>query len=211
MFTHDSPPPVVKKRLSFLSVLVMCITTIIVTAIVSGSGVLVYGVRMIDRKADTLPKLVAQVAESLPALYDALPPAIVDAVDDERAPEYLANLKIKVQLRGDADRWGRRRAVVEVENTGDETVSLLTMRIVALDGDGEPLGEERTWAASPIQMDNSWRGPILPHTTRRFVVRCREDEEVSSVSHEVTDIRVWRGYEDEAGKDDDGNVAKVRA
>lgn len=207
MFTHDAPPPIIKKRMSFFSVGLLCLTAIIVTVTFCVSGVAMYGLHIVDKKADTLPALVATVAEKLPALYDALPPALVDAVDDERAPDYLSQLKIKVRLGDEDDNWGGRRAIVEVENTGDSTVSMLTLRIVNMDKNGEPVGEERTWAASPLQMDGSWRGPILPHATRKFVVRCHHAADVASVSHEVTDIRLWKGPQE---VDDDAESASAR-
>jgi len=210
MFNHDAPPPVVKKRMSFLSVALLCGTSIVITTILTAGGLAGYGLRFVDHKTETLPALIAQVAEKLPQIYDALPPALVDAMDDERRPEYRDQLRVSVRLGEVSDPWGGRRAIVEVENKGEDTVNLLSMRIVSLDKRGEPLDEQCTWAATPLQMDDSWRGPLLPRSRRQFSVRCRDAEDAASVSHEITEIRVWRGCEEDAEEDDEASVRARR-
>lgn len=192
----DGGTMVVRKRLSFLSVAFICLTAIIVTTVVTASGVAVYGIRMLDAKTETLVGLVREAAGSLPEFRESLPPALADTLDDVRRPDYVKELDISVRLAG-IDRRGRARAVVEVANRGDEVVSLLSMRVVGLDDEGDPLIERNTWAATPLQIDDDWRGPILPNETRRFPVRfCRGNEEVVGLTHEITDIRLWRGSGD---------------
>lgn len=203
----DNPPQIINKRMSFPSVLIVCVTSIVITAVVSTAGVGVYGLRIVDRKSDGLVSFLGQLTDKLPQLRDALPPALQDAMDDERRPDYRANLRVSVTLVGEADRRHRRRAAVEVENKGDETISLLTMRIVALDKDGNPVGERQTWAVSPLQMDGDWRGPLLPHETRRFSVKGFDVEDAASVSHEITDLRVWCGYDESQDKPSKGVMA----
>lgn len=203
----DNPPQIINKRMSFLSVLVVCVTTIIITAIVSTAGVGVYGLRIVDRKSDGLVSFLGQVTDHLPELRDALPPALQDAMDDERCPEYRDKLRVAVTLTDEDDRPHWRRACVEIENKGDETVSLLTLRIVALDKDGNPVAERQTWAASPLQLNGDWRGPLLPHQTRRFSMRGFDVDDADSVSHEITDIRVWCGYDESQEAPDKGVMA----
>ncbi|MEK6643751.1 MAG: hypothetical protein AABZ08_07560 [Planctomycetota bacterium] len=206
----DTPPPVVQKRMSFLSVSAICATAVIITTIVSGAGLGVYGLRFIDRKSDSLVGLMGQISEHLPEFRDSLPPAILDAMDDERRPEYRDNLRISVKLvESDESRHGR--TVVEIENKGDQTVSLLTMRIVGLDKNGDPVLERKTWAASPMQLDGDWRGPLLPKETRRFSIRHYDNDDVVTMTHEITDLRVWCGYDAAQDTENKGLVALTKA
>lgn len=204
----DTPPTIIHKRMSFFSVLAISFTAVLITVILSVAGIGVYGLRIVDRRADGLVGLIGQMADKLPEIRDALPPAIVDAIDDERRPDYLSNLRVSVKLVNDEDRRHRSRAAVEVENKGDETVSLLTMRVVSLDKNGDPLNERQTWVASPIQMEGDWRGPLLPHETRRFSVRYFDADNVSCLTHEMTEIRVWRGYDPGQVNDSKGLAAR---
>jgi hypothetical protein len=151
--------------------------------------------RLVDKKADGLIGLVAETAKVLPEVREALPPALTDAIDDERRVEYRRNLDVAVRLVDREERHGRStgRAMVEVTNTGDEVVSLLSMRLVGLDDDGNAVMERQTWAATPLQIEDEWRGPLLPHETRRFSVWCYRVGDTAEVTHEITDLRVWRG------------------
>lgn len=184
---------VVRKRLSFFSVLAISLAAIIVTTIVSASGIAVYGLRLVDKKTDGLIGLVGAAATSLPELREALPPVLADAINDVRRADYLDDLKVSVHLGSEESGQRYRRAVVEVENQGEEIVSLLSMRIVGLDEDGDPVDERLTWAATPIQLGDEWRGPLFPHKTRRFPVRCSFDRRTVKLTHDITDVRVWRG------------------
>ena len=207
---NEPPPPIIHKRMSFLAVSAICLTSIIITAVVSAAGLGVYGLRILDRKSDGLVGLVGNLAKQLPELRDSLPPALYDAIDDERHPEYRSNLRVSVKRVADDQRDRYCRAVVEVENKGDQTISMLTLRIVALDKNGEPISERKTWVASPIQLEDDWRGPILPKETRRLVVRYFDAEETASFSQEVTEIRTWAGYEITQDDDNKGLVALGR-
>ncbi|HUN82089.1 MAG TPA: hypothetical protein VMV81_11350 [Phycisphaerae bacterium] len=193
---NEPPPPVIQKRMGFLSVTAICLTSIIITAVVSTAGLGVYGLRVVDKKSDNLVGMLGDLAKQLPELRDSLPPALFDAIDDERHPEYRSNIRVTVKRVADEKRDSFCRAVVEVENKGDDTISMLTLRIVALDKNGEPITERKTWVASPIQLDDDWRGPILPKETRRFAVRYFDADETASFSQEVTEIRTWRAYDD---------------
>lgn len=188
---RDSGTTVVRKRLSCISVLILSLTAIIVTVVVSAAGIAVYGLNVLDQKTDTLVGLVGEVAMALPELREALPPALADAMDDVRSPEYVDQLDVDVRVTGE-DRWGRRRCVVQVMNTGDKVVSMLSMRVVGLDADGGLVFERNTWAATPIQVEDEWRGPLLPNETRRFSLWNGPEDNASEVTHEITDIRTWK-------------------
>jgi hypothetical protein len=196
---HAASPTVIRKRLSFPSVLVLSIALIAMTVIVSASGIAIYGLRVVDQKADSIIGFAGSAISNLPEFRAALPAALADALNDERRPGYLEDLRISVRLREDNRYDGRHRAVVEVENQGDEIVSLLSMRIIGLDDEGDPSVERNTWAATPLQIDHEWRGPLLPRETRRFSVGCLRGRGTVTAAYEVTDIRVWRGGDPETG------------
>lgn len=177
--------------MGFMSVAALGLSSVLVTAIVCGTGITMYGLRVLDQKSDNLVDLVHEAAKSLPEIRAALPPALADAIDDVRAPEYRDELAISTDLGEKQDRWGYRRATVKVENRGDKTVSLLSMRIVGLDKTGEPASEANVWAATPIQIEDDWRGPLLPRETRRVVVRAFCGDEVRTIEPEITEIRTW--------------------
>jgi hypothetical protein len=215
MYRHqpDVGATVVKRRMGFASSLVWGLTGIIVTTIVAASGIAIYALRMVDHRADGAVGLVSQILEALPDYAAALPPALADAIDDVRRPEYRSQLAITTKLLPREARearetrgWREGRTVasasVEVRNNGDETVSLLSMRLVGLDEEGQAVEERCTWAATPIQVEDEWRGPLLPGETRRFVVRWWAAAPMAKVTHEVTDVRVWCGPRE----DDDADV-----
>jgi hypothetical protein len=203
---HEAPPQIIQKRMSFFSVLALSVTAFLITVVVSAAGIGIYSLRIVDRKADGLVGLVGEVAKNLPDLRDALPPALIDAMDDERRPDYLKQMAIQVRLVEDEDRPSRRRIIVEVENKGDEVVSMMTLRLIGMDKNGDPVTEHRTWVASPLQLDGDWRGPLLPHETRRFSIRCYDGDRLASMSHETTDIRLWCGYESDMQTDEPKEV-----
>lgn len=182
-----------KKPHSFLAVAAFGVCAVLMTAIVSGVGLAAYGLRVVDKKSDGIVGLIEQTARSLPEIRAALPPALADTLDDVRQPDYRDSLQVTVKESAKSDRWGGRKIGVVVENHGDRMISLLSMRIVGTDEDGTPVTERSIWAASPIQIDNDWRGPLMPHETRRLVVYCRDAEQATKYSSEITEVRVWQG------------------
>ncbi len=211
MFQHDQGAPVIRRRMGFFSVTIMSLSAVIITAIVCASGLGLYSLGIIDAKADSVTGLVEETLRQLPELRAALPPVLADAWDDVRSPEYLSNVAIMVHPSQTSDRYGRRRAVVKVENTGDRVISLLSMRIVGVDEAGDPVSECNTWAATPIQADeDEWRGPLMPHETRKFIVRYYCDDAGVDYEHEVTELRVWQpGGVDDAPETDTATTAVV--
>ncbi len=190
---NDSGATVVRKPYSFLAVAAFGLSGVLITAIVCASAIGLYGLRVVDRKADGLIGLVGDAAGKLPELRAALPPALFDAIDDVRSPEYVQSLKVTSSLAPTQDRWGRRRVAIEVENHGEQVVSLLSMRVLGLDEDGDAVDERNVWAATPIQLEDDWRGPILPGETRRLLAWCDDHSKIAGVAHEITEVRVWDG------------------
>ncbi|RIK62512.1 MAG: hypothetical protein DCC65_17255 [Planctomycetota bacterium] len=197
---HDSGAHVVKKPMGFLAVSALGFSAVLVTALVSVTGLAVYGIRVVDKKTGNLMELVQETAKTLPEIRAALPPALADALDDVRVPEYRDSLLVSTKLSEGTDRWGYHKATVEVENTGDQTVSLLSMRLVGLDGDGDPSAEYNVWAATPLQIEDEWRGPLLPRETRRFVIRGFPEKSVTQVVPEITEVRLWNAAKTEGAE-----------
>jgi hypothetical protein len=201
MFTDHAGAPV--RRMSFFSVALICGTAVLITLLVSATGVVVYGLRIVDSKADNIGELVNDTLKSLPEIRESLPPALSDAINDVRRPDYLAQLDIKTRLGESQDlRHGKkfRRVFVDITNNGDQVVSLMTMRVMGLDENGEAIECWSTYPATPLQLDNDWRGPLLPKETRKYSFRHVSDdgEEIVKVDTEVTEVRVWKGAEDNA-------------
>ena len=193
MFNHDPGTTVVHKRMSFFSVLAVGVTTVVVTVIACASGLAVFGLRLADRKSDSVIGLVQQVTGNLPELQHTLPPALADALNDERRPVYADELKVAVRLSKRESRGRLSPAIVEVENKGDQIVSLLSMRVVSVDEGGDATQERSVWVSTPLQVGNHWRGPLLPHETRRLLVWGFDRSQIAQLTHEITDLRIWRG------------------
>ena len=180
---------------SFLSSLVLGSSLVVVTLIVSVTTVVVYGMNVIDRKTGNVFELAGATVQSLPELIDSLPPVLADLIDDQRRPDYADQLDVSVRL---ADVRGSKgvRPVVLVHNRGDEVVSLMSMRIVILNGRDEPITEINEWGATPIAADHQWRGPLLPGAKRHFAAGRRFhgknlQRDGLRVEFEITDVRVW--------------------
>ena len=203
------PPPVIHKKRGFFSTLVTGVTTIVVTVIVSGAGITLYGMNMLDRKTDSVFDVVRAGASNLPELVESLPPMLADVVNHERMPAYAEQLDVKAYVRAGGESRRGTRPIIEVRNLGDEVVSLLSMRVVVIDEDGDPVAEWNEYVATPVAIeDDDWRGPLLPNTgPRKFAShRLRSDGDLSgyTIECQITDVRVWRPA---AGKETSPEVA----
>jgi hypothetical protein len=200
----DTPAVIVKKG-GFLSSLASGLFGLLITAVICAAGVGIYGLNVVDRKIDValglsdhVLALVGDVASGAKQWKDILPPALADAIDDERAGDYEDDLDVSVRLVP-ADRGDHARAVFEIANHGDRVVSLLALNVVVEDEDGVPLFDFRTYAATPLALDDShWRGPIRPGQTRKFVESLlapihgwRGRPALKDVSVEIVDLRVF--------------------
>lgn len=190
MFTGGNT--IIRKRLSFFSVAALGLTTVVVSLIVAGSALAFRAMAIVDTKADTLTALVTDVMRTLPEIREALPPALADAIDDVRQPDYLEHVRIDARMV-ESDSRGYSRSVIKIANEGDEVISLLSLRIVGLDAGETPVWEESTWGATPIQIEDDWRGPLMPGTTRTIPLRTWSRNQAATLQCEVTDVRVWRG------------------
>lgn len=182
--------PIIVKR-GFFSTLAYGVSAVLVTAIICGTGVAVYGLSIADRKSDNLTTFATNLVSSVPELVEALPPWLSDALHDRREPAYRSNLDIQATMVKDYGDWSR--PVVTVTNRGSEIVSVLALRVVLVDEAGRVVEEEVTYAATPLACHDEWPGPILPGETRRYRVREHVRESGLTPQIEVTEVRVWDG------------------
>jgi hypothetical protein len=184
---------VAPKRMSFLTATALGLSMIASVALVCGSGITIYGIRVIDKKTDSVAGLGRTLLEDLPRFRELLPPALSDAIDDVRRPDYTSQLKVSARVTTNT-RWADRvRPVVEVQNLGDEVVSLLAVRVVLLDEGDVPVAEWTEYVATPIAVPEEWRGPIQPGETRRVLLSLSRVplEGRFEVTTEIGDLRVW--------------------
>ena len=194
MFGNNSPQ-VARSGRSFFSTLVLGGSLVVVTLIGSATVLAVYALNIVDRKTGNVFEFAEVAVQSVPDLIESLPPVLADLIDDERRPEYAEQLDVSVKL-ADAGGYKGVRPVVLVHNRGDEVVSLMSMRIVILNDQGDPVSEFNEWGATPIAADRDWRGPLLPGATRRFTAGWRSyrdklQRDSLRVEYEITDVRIW--------------------
>ena len=128
-----------KRRMSVFTATALGISAIVITCVVSASSIAVYGMYVIDRKTDTLLGAVETLVDELPALRAALPPALADAINDERRPDYRDQLQIEVDVQRDTGHSRRATTSISVVNQGDRVISTLALRLVLLDQQGKPV------------------------------------------------------------------------
>ena len=173
--------------------------------IASGTAVVLYAMNIIDTKAARALGFAETAFHTtlsgLPDLLESLPPVISDLLNDRRAPEYAAKLDIDVRFVAD-ERSGRIRPVMTITNNGDQVVSMLAVRVAALGAERLPIREWTEVVATPIAIDDDWRGPLMPGATRYVVLssgwRGISIEKVAEItgSVEISDVRLWRPSED---------------
>lgn len=176
-------------------------------AIASGAMVLLYGLRVAETQVSHVLGLAGDTLGNLPEVIESLPPSLTELLNDRRAPEYAGNIEVSAVFRRDG-KTDRLHPVLTVTNNGDKVVSLLTVRVVALDSDGVALRDWTQVVATPIGVDHDWPGPLLPRMPRHMVVNggCGHyfatvegvGEKVDfQAAIEIADVRVWLGAEKE--------------
>jgi hypothetical protein len=183
------------RHMSPLTALFIGIFFVGAVSIAAASSIVLYGMRIADTRITDVLGLAGNTIEGLPDLINSLPPAIGDVLNDRRAPKYAANLDVDVNAIAD-ERSGGIRPVVTVRNNGDEVVSMLVVRVAALSSSGVPLRDWTQVVATPIAIEDEWRGPIMPNATRHVVLsRCYGQPVIPADSvtlvHEISEIRVW--------------------
>jgi len=189
------PSCITYRKHTFLSSAAMGLSAIVITLILSGTGVLVYGIHLASEKSERVISLAQGAVRGLPMLTESLPPVLSDMLDDRRQPDYSNALAITAKLTTAPGPYDGTRTAIEIVNNGSEVVSLLSLRVLLLDEHGRLISEDQEWAATPFAADHEWRGPIMPGS-RRYFVSGRRLHDVSLVDElrpevEITELRVW--------------------
>lgn len=189
---NPSPTVVVKKG-GFFSALVTGLFTFLTVSVVCATGLGIIALKTFnpERFAELGRKLLADP----PQWAEILPPALADAISDRRAFEYAENVEVQVSLRRSEGHDRYADLVVEVHNSGPETVSLLAMNVRLEDHEGVPERQLVAYAATPIAIDRGeWFGPLMPGVTRKFertVWTEGHDLEGLRAVAELSDLRVF--------------------
>ncbi|MHC4680399.1 MAG: hypothetical protein ACYTEK_17060 [Planctomycetota bacterium] len=198
-------PKITYRRHTFLSALALGVSAIAIALIISCTVVIIYGLHFAGEKSERLVSLVEDAVRGLPTLQKSLPPVFADILDDHRQPAYSSQLEITAKTTPSPEQSGRARTSITIVNNGPEVVSLLSLRIVVLNGVGEVLSESNEWAATPFAADHDWPGPLMPGSRRYFscshsTSRVMSMEEMAT-EVEITDIRIWSGAKDSPATD----------
>src|SRR5262245_5744779 len=179
----NQAPSVIVKKDGFFTAVARGFFGLLTTAVVCATGLGIYSLHVIDKKFGDIKSIGESVVGGLPKWRESLPPVVADAINDRRAPDYASNIDVKVRLVEGKGR-DRQRAVIEVMNNGDETISLLSLNIRLEDSDGIPVRAFTAYAATPLALnEGDWRGPILPNArTRKF------SYEVSVAEYDLTAV-----------------------
>ncbi len=186
-------------RMSPLTALFLGLFGVGGVGIAAGAAVVLYSLRILDNKASALIGFAGDTVESLPKLLDSLPPAIGDVLNDRRAPDYASNLDMGVRFVANEHTEGVR-PVVTVTNKGNEVISMLAVRVAALDARKVPVREWTEVVATPFAADDDWRGPLMPGATRHVVLSSwrsypADKIEALSAAPEISELRVWEPKE----------------
>lgn len=193
----NTGPSVVVNKSGFFSSLVKGIFGTVIAIVVCGTVIGVYGLKAVDNHALKLVEMVEHgVPEVLVAMQDwqdAMPPAIRDALNDRRDFDYRSQLAISSPIRSIQETHGGGSVVtLEITNQGDEIVSLLALRLF-IEDDGRHSIERISYVATPLAIEDEWRGPLLPGQTRRIAHYVPVQDGDLRVSTELTDLRLWNG------------------
>jgi len=189
-------PYITFRKHTFLSSVAMGFSAVVITFFLCGTAVVLYTVHLAGEKSERLVTLAQSALRGLPDLEKALPPVLSDMLDDHRQPDYAGKLAISAKVSPQPGRHGLTRTAIEITNNGSEVVSLLSLRIILLDENGQLVCETQEWAATPLATDGGLRGPIMPGSRRYFVKPCMYHDGSAESLHaevEITELRVWNG------------------
>jgi hypothetical protein len=163
--------------------------------VASVTTVVLYGLSIVKNNAEVITSIAEETIKDLPDLIERAP-ALVDAIGGRRVPGYAEKVDIELNFVLDK-RSGSVRPVMSITNTGNEVVTMLAVRVAALGKENIPLHEWTEVVATPLSIDDHWRGPLYPGSTRyvRLSGRWRGlpadmvDKITGAV--EISDIRLW--------------------
>lgn len=184
------------QRMSPFTALFLGIFGTVSVGIVSSGTVALYALHIVDSKTSYILDFAEGAVANLPEFIDSLPAAISDILHDRRAPEYAANMDVELNFVMDKKR-GKIRPTLNITNNGDEVVSIMAVHVAALNEDQAPIREWTEVVATPLAIDNDWRGPIMPGETRYVLLSSGwrgitiEDAEKIRGVVEITEMRIW--------------------
>jgi hypothetical protein len=182
-------PAVIVNKGGFFGALARGLFGAVITVVICGTALGVYGLHLADKH---LSGLTRQVMTALPQWQQILPPVLADALNDRRAPEYRESLDITSRYVPNARDSGRGALLIDVQNKGTQTVSLLTLHMVVEDQSDERFYELSTAVATPLSIADH-RGPLPPGSSREIVQRLWHVAGAPQVKVEVNELRVWNG------------------
>jgi len=190
--------PIIMKKRTFLSSVALGLSSLAITFVVCCTVLTMYGMHFAGERTDRVISLAQSAVQGLPALQESLPPAVADMLNDRRQPDYGQHLAIKAQLITQPGPSGVTRTGIEIVNNGDKVVSLLALRIIVLDENGQLWSEVQEWAATPFAAEHAWRGPIMPGSRRYFVCSrgsfsSTDAQDNLQAKVEINELRVWSG------------------
>ena len=159
-----------QNRMSPLTAFFLGVFGVGAVAIASGAGLVAYGMSIIDTNASAIVGFTRSTVENLPDLIESLPPAIAELLNDRRAPDYAKNIAVDVNFVSVKSGSGGLRPVMTITNNGNEVVSMLAVRVAALNGRKLPIREWTEVVATPVAVCDDWRGPLMPGATRHVVI-----------------------------------------
>lgn len=168
------------------------------------SGLLVAGVTVLalrgmsiaDNNVTQVLGFADRTVAGLPELIERLPESVQEILNDRRAPEYTSNVIVESQFVS----TGYKNQVVPtltITNNGDEIISLMAVRVAALNDHNAPYCDWSEVVATPIALDdNDWPGPIFPRETRHIVLsswcgRHSLTNLPAAGDVEIAELRVW--------------------
>lgn len=189
---HSTGPTIIKKG-GFLSAFAYGLFGFLTATVVCATGLGFYGLHVANNSAGEIIGIGGNLIESLPEWREKFPPVLSDMLKDRRDQTYRENVELDVRLADEPisghDHY--RMLVINATNRGDETITLMNVRVVLLDENDVPIRSESTYAATPVTIEGEWRGPLLPGATRRCGIPIWKCPDNLKPAVEITDLRVW--------------------
>jgi hypothetical protein len=146
-----------------------CVAGVVITLILAITFLAGYTLRVASSKTDAALDIVRTSIDSLPELLETSTAALGNVLNDPAGAAYASQLDIEANFP--PQEAGRRwHPTITVQNNGDQIVSYLAVRVVALDEENRPLHEWTEVVATPVALEeDGWRGVLLPGQTRYAV------------------------------------------
>ncbi len=188
-----------RKRMSPWTALFLGMFGVGAVGIAAGTSIVLYTMRVADNGLRDVFGIAESTIDGLPELIDSLPPAAKELLNDRRAPDYASQLDVDVRFVSGSKGRGSVPAI-KITNNGDEVVSMLAVRIAALNQHGTPIKEWTEVVATPVAIDHDWRGVLMPGATRHVVFSGWHGIDVSPTeiadgAYEISEIRLWQQHE----------------